>query len=92
MVLLRAWPEHFVRIRFSCPQIDLEAQREVSTEEGREMAERMNIPFLESSAKNRVNVEEIFHTLVRRIGIHATQGRGYGAEFKLVMVGIRRKK
>jgi hypothetical protein len=37
----------------------------VSTLEGRELAKSFGVPFFESSAKNRINVEEAFHELVR---------------------------
>ena len=47
---------------------DLEDFRTVSRNEGVELAkEHGQIPFLEASAKERVNVEEGFHQLVREI-------------------------
>lgn len=47
---------------------DLEEERSVSKEEGENMAERFgDCKFLESSAKERINVEEIFISLVRLI-------------------------
>lgn len=40
---------------------DLEAERVVSTEEGRSLAERWgSIPFFETSAKSGLNVNEAF--------------------------------
>ena len=42
-------------------------QRQVSTEEGRELAQLFGCPFLESSAKTRLNVHESFYELVREI-------------------------
>ena len=41
-------------------KIDLEEQREVTTEEGQELADKLGIPFFESSAKTGKNVYEIF--------------------------------
>ncbi|KAL1915818.1 uncharacterized protein VTP21DRAFT_6206 [Calcarisporiella thermophila] len=47
---------------------DLADERQVSQAEGRELAEeRFRCPFLESSAKERVNVEEAFYGVVREI-------------------------
>ena len=47
---------------------DLEDAREVSTEEGKELAKLLGgAPFLESSAKNRINIDEAFHAAVNEI-------------------------
>mmetsp|Transcript_6967 Transcript_6967/g.9628 ORF Transcript_6967/g.9628 Transcript_6967/m.9628 type:complete len:196 (-) Transcript_6967:40-627(-) len=46
---------------------DLTAQREVATKDGEELAKNIKCPFYETSAKNRVNVQESFHTLVKQI-------------------------
>eukprot|EP00033_Pygsuia_biforma_P000220 GCRY01000278.1.p1 GENE.GCRY01000278.1~~GCRY01000278.1.p1 ORF type:complete len:190 (+),score=29.40 GCRY01000278.1:141-710(+) len=46
---------------------DLEDQRAVSTDEGKELATSWNCAFLESSAKTQVHVQDIFHDLVRAI-------------------------
>lgn len=46
---------------------DLEGNRVVSTQDGRDLAKMFNIPFLETSAKSRKNVDEAFFTLVREI-------------------------
>jgi len=46
---------------------DLEAERQVTTGEGTDLARSFNAPFFESSAKTRVNVEESFYELVREI-------------------------
>ena len=49
-------------------QVDLsERSREVSIEEGEELARKLGIPFLETSAKTNENVEEIFQMLVSQI-------------------------
>ena len=37
--------------------------REVSEEEGRKLAENYGIPFIETSAKNNINIEQAFNTL-----------------------------
>ena len=44
---------------------DLEDERQVSYEEGMYLAKQMNAPFLETSAKQAINVDEAFYTLVR---------------------------
>lgn len=46
---------------------DLEASRVVSTREGTELAKKLGIPFLETSAKTGSNVEEVFTELVREV-------------------------
>lgn len=39
--------------------------RQVTPEEGQELARQLHIPFIEASAKNRMNVDQAFHELVR---------------------------
>ncbi|GAM17541.1 hypothetical protein SAMD00019534_007160 [Acytostelium subglobosum LB1] len=46
---------------------DLEGERQVTTGEGQDLAKSFGCPFLETSAKIRVNVEESFYSLVREI-------------------------
>lgn len=46
---------------------DLEVERQVSYEEGEALAKSFNASFLETSAKQRINVEEAFFGLVRLI-------------------------
>jgi hypothetical protein len=46
-------------------QCDLVDNREVSNVEGRDLAKSFEVPFFESSAKSRINVEEAFYELVR---------------------------
>merc|ERR1712093_21771 len=46
---------------------DLEDEREVTTEEGAALAEKLGCQFKEASAKSRKNVEESFYDLVRAI-------------------------
>lgn len=46
---------------------DLEYERTVSTSEGQELARQLKIQYLETSAKQRTNVDQAFHDLVRAI-------------------------
>jgi len=46
---------------------DLESERQVSKAEGQDLAKNFNCPFMETSAKTRINVEESFFELVREI-------------------------
>ena len=46
---------------------DLENERQVTTGEGQDLAKSFAVPFMETSAKTRVNVEESFFELVREI-------------------------
>ena len=39
----------------------------VSTEQGQELANELGIPFLETSAKANINVEDAFVTLARSV-------------------------
>ena len=46
---------------------DLESQRQVTFDEGKEYADSLGIQFLETSAKNNSNVEKAFFTLANEI-------------------------
>merc|ERR1711997_254883 len=46
---------------------DLSAHRAVSSEECQNMAKQLKTPYIESSAKNRMNVDQAFYELVRLI-------------------------
>lgn len=48
-------------------KVDLEHQREVPTLEGRTLAQFWGCPFVEASAKNRTNVNEVFAEIVREM-------------------------
>eukprot|EP00736_Rhodelphis_marinus_P009049 Rmarinus@m.10025 len=48
-------------------KVDLEHDRQVTTVEGRDLAKSYGCPFMETSAKARIHVEESFHELVREI-------------------------
>lgn len=46
---------------------DLESQRQVTKEEGQELADSLNVKFIETSAKNSVNIDGAFMTLSQEI-------------------------
>ncbi|XP_076363169.1 ras-related protein Rap-2a-like isoform X1 [Tachypleus tridentatus] len=48
-------------------KIDIEQQREVSSMEGMSLAQLWGCPFMEASAKNKCNVNEIFAEIVREM-------------------------
>lgn len=52
---------------------DLENQREVSTFEGMEKSRLWNVKFYESSAKDRINIDEPFFELVREIRLRESK-------------------
>jgi len=54
---------------------DLEHQREVTTIEGMSLAQSWGVPFLETSAKSRYNVNEVFAEVVREMSL--TSGKDH---------------
>ena len=46
---------------------DMAEQRQVTTEEGQELANSYQMPFLETSARNSQNVDEAFVTTTKEI-------------------------
>nr|KAG5714795.1 hypothetical protein BaRGS_000283 [Batillaria attramentaria] len=59
---------------------DLVADREVSKEQGQELADKLGIPYYETSAKTGDGVSDMYHALVRLIP-------RTGMEYKIVMMG-----
>ncbi|KAG0284768.1 Ras GTPase [Linnemannia gamsii] len=91
--ILRVKDKDFFPIILVANKCDLEHERQVSTHEGRELAKQFNSRLIESSAKQRINVDESFYNLVREIRRfnkethsqpqngqygYAQQGQGYG--------------
>ena len=56
-----------VTIYLVANKIDRKEDREVEREEGEKLAKELGLPFIEVSAKDGINVDEIFEDLVERI-------------------------
>lgn len=65
--ILRVKDTELVPILLVGNKCDLEKERQVSYEEGAELALQFNCPFFETSAKQKINIEEGFYGLVRII-------------------------
>lgn len=48
-------------------KVDLESEREVSASEGQALAEEWGCPFMETSAKSKTMVDELFAEIVRQM-------------------------
>lgn len=59
-------PENVTKILIGTKQ-DLSGERTVSYEEGKELANKYKIPFMESSAKTGYQVKEAFETLAKEV-------------------------
>jgi len=62
-------------------KLDLDAERVVSQQEGKELAASFGCPWMETSAKARIRVEDAFYELVREIrkeGPSVTQAKAKG--------------
>ncbi|KAJ3100680.1 Ras GTPase [Phlyctochytrium planicorne] len=59
---------------------DLEAYRAVSSHEAREASHSFGCPYIESSARTRINVDEAFHLLVRAIRNEGRTSMAQGRE------------
>jgi GTPase KRas len=58
---------------------DLENQRQVGQGEGKDLAKQFKCKFLETSAKEKLNVDEAFYSLVREIRKYSDGGDGANA-------------
>ncbi|KAF9331507.1 Ras GTPase [Podila minutissima] len=65
--ILRVKDKDFFPIILVANKCDLESERQVSTHEGRELAKQFSSRMIETSAKQRINVDEAFYNLVREI-------------------------
>jgi GTPase KRas protein len=67
-------------------------EREVSREEGMNMARKLRCEFIESSAKTCVNVERAFYTVVRMIRANRDGGRYSRKKKKGINIRIKKPK
>ncbi|KAI9001668.1 Ras GTPase [Gaertneriomyces sp. JEL0708] len=65
--ILRVKDKDYYPIIIVANKCDLEAERVVSTQEGRDLARQFGCKFVETSAKQKINVDEAFYSLVREI-------------------------
>lgn len=65
--ILRVKDKDYFPIVVVANKCDLEYERQVQPHEGRELAKRFNAQCIETSAKQRVNVDEAFIAVVRAI-------------------------
>lgn len=61
---------------------DLEDERVVGKDQGQNLARSWNSAFLETSAKSKINVNEIFYDLVRQINRRNPEAAGRGKSKK----------
>lgn len=45
---------------------DMVVEREITTEEGKELADKLGMEYIETSARDSVNVQEVFESLARK--------------------------
>eukprot|EP01117_Protostelium_nocturnum_P000943 TRINITY_DN11273_c0_g1_i1.p1 TRINITY_DN11273_c0_g1~~TRINITY_DN11273_c0_g1_i1.p1 ORF type:complete len:186 (-),score=78.65 TRINITY_DN11273_c0_g1_i1:151-708(-) len=65
--ILRVKDEESFPVVIAGNKSDMESDREVTTAQGKGFADGIKVPFFETSAKTRINVEESFCQLVREI-------------------------
>ncbi|SCV03717.1 LAME_0H12662g1_1 [Lachancea meyersii CBS 8951] len=65
--ILRVKDADYVPVFLVGNKSDLEDERQVSYEEGMSLAKQFSAPFLETSAKQAINVEDSFYGLVRLV-------------------------
>ncbi|SCU82999.1 LADA_0C09120g1_1 [Lachancea dasiensis] len=65
--ILRVKDADYVPVFLVGNKSDLEDERQVSYEDGVALAKQFNAPFMETSAKQAINVEESFYGLVRLV-------------------------
>ncbi|KAI9522281.1 Ras- protein Rap-2a [Dissostichus eleginoides] len=57
-------------------KVDLEGEREVSSGEGKALAQEWSCPFIETSAKNKGSVDELFAEIVRQMNYSTVPSGG----------------
>ncbi|RMZ77654.1 hypothetical protein DV738_g4220, partial [Chaetothyriales sp. CBS 135597] len=77
--ILRVKDKDYFPIILVGNKCDLESDRVVSREEGQALAQQFHCKFIETSAKNRINVDNAFYDLVREIRRYNREMSGYGS-------------
>ncbi|KAJ9658063.1 RAS1 protein [Neophaeococcomyces mojaviensis] len=77
--ILRVKDKDYFPIIIVGNKCDLEQDRVVSQEEGMQLARSFGCKFMETSAKQRINVEQAFHELVREIRKYNREMSGYSS-------------
>ncbi|GAA5919734.1 hypothetical protein JCM1841_000776 [Sporobolomyces salmonicolor] len=65
--ILRVKDKDYFPVIVVANKCDLEYERQVGSHEGRDLAQHFGCRFIETSAKQRLNVDEAFYNLVREI-------------------------
>merc|ERR1711990_655273 len=65
--ILRVKDRDFFPVVVVANKCDLDNERQVGTHEGKDLAKHFGCRFIETSAKQRINVDEAFGNLVREI-------------------------
>ncbi|KAK9767821.1 RAS1 protein [Basidiobolus ranarum] len=74
--ILRVKDRDYFPIIVVANKSDLENERQVSTQEGRDLAKQFGCRFIETSAKQRINVDEAFYNIVREIRRYNKESQG----------------
>nr|P34726.1 RecName: Full=Ras-like protein 2; Flags: Precursor [Physarum polycephalum]AAB58748.3 Ppras2 protein [Physarum polycephalum]AAC37179.1 membrane protein [Physarum polycephalum] len=90
--ILRVKDKDTVPMVLAGNKCDLASERQVTTNEGQELARAFGCPFVETSAKARLNVEECFYGLVREIRKEVIGDKKGGGGKKKKLMGIDRCK
>uniref|UniRef100_W6NQY6 Ras domain containing protein n=1 Tax=Haemonchus contortus TaxID=6289 RepID=W6NQY6_HAECO len=60
---------------------DLENERHVTRSEAEELARSLNVPYVECSAKLRMNVDQAFHGVVRLVRFNTRKTSEFGLKY-----------
>jgi len=70
----------------------MESERQVSHQEGKDFADSLNIPFMETSAKQRINIEDCFKLLTMTILPNAAPQNQIKNLLSIIFLKINEKK
>lgn len=75
---------------------DLSESREVSIQEGEQLAREYDIPFMETSAKDSLNVDNLFYTMATEMkdkaGVKTSQNTETNSSYQLKGTSVEGKK